>query len=808
MITLQNINKYYYTDTSVTQALRKINLEFHIGEFVAITGESGSGKSTLLNIISGMDTFDDGELYFDGEPTFQFDAADWEEFRRDRIGFVFQDYKLIGSYSVLENVVSALLIMGVPEEEAKKKAAHYLGRVGLEGMEDKRTSELSSGQKQRLSIARALAKETTIIVADEPTGNLDSETGKQIIELLKEVSENKLVLMVTHNYSQAEPYVTRKVQMHDGEVIADIPVNAADAPEKVAADVAGNDTADAPENATADVAEKVATDVKKEKDAKKQKDATAEKRYQNKIARIFAGMNTRTQRGKAALFRIFFLFTAVMSFVLIGQLYKNADDTSTKDYRDSIYYQKNDSRLSVRRKDGKALTKKDIQKMQSVRNVVQVDQYDCANDINYYIEEGKDYTLTTGSPADTEMYFEMDMGEEMEGAKSSLHSEKTFEAKNKNKFMRSITCIDKTDLAKGRMPESIYEIVLYADDDSVLGKEKEIYFTAENIMGSYADYHHKFKVVGLLKKETTQVYFHGDMCHMLSTPAEGDDVRLDYFYVEIPYKQYMGCDRFYVVIGDGLEGNEARASRNYLVPMMSGDLEGMTVENALPGENQFTFLLNTQRKGYPDELEKLSKVPVKLDVSGDEFNDQAGMYLEVSKEFYEKYFSRKSTQASVYIKNYTKTDRVIRKLQKLGYTAVSTYRISSVEYNPEKVMDRLVFIGIAIGILLALIIVEILILRSLMKIKIKDYYVLQSMGMKFTMMKKVSFYEMARYCIEVMLITVVIMLLLNTTGIAMLNQMMIYYGICAYATFFLYNFGLACVTVWSFNRLLKGRMAA
>ena len=187
MIVLQNISKYYYTDTSVTQALRKVNLTFRVGEFVAITGESGSGKSTLINVISGMDTFDDGEMYYNGEPTFAYDAADWEKFRREKIGFVFQNYSLIGHYTALQNITSTLLIMGKAGDSAEEKAKQYLKKVGLQGLEDQLASELSSGQKQRLSIARALAKETEIIVADEPTGNLDSETGKQIVELLKEV---------------------------------------------------------------------------------------------------------------------------------------------------------------------------------------------------------------------------------------------------------------------------------------------------------------------------------------------------------------------------------------------------------------------------------------------------------------------------------------------------------------------------------------------------------------------------------------------------------------------------------------------
>ena len=216
-IQLCDIGKIYASEGSVAVGIRSVNLSFDKGEFVAITGQSGSGKSTLLNVISGMDTYEEGEMYVEGEPTSHFVQQDYEEYRKEYISFIFQDYNIIESFTVLQNVELALMHIDNPAQR-REKALELLTRVGMEKHLRHRGSQLSGGQKQRTVIARALAKDSPVILADEPTGNLDSKTSHEILELLHEASRDKLVIVVTHNFEDVEPYATRHIRIFDGSV--------------------------------------------------------------------------------------------------------------------------------------------------------------------------------------------------------------------------------------------------------------------------------------------------------------------------------------------------------------------------------------------------------------------------------------------------------------------------------------------------------------------------------------------------------------------------------------------------------------
>lgn len=221
MLQLQHISKVYHTGNQEFHALKDISIRFRENEFVSILGQSGSGKTTLLNIIGGLDQYTSGDLLIQGKSTKQFKDRDWDSYRNHTIGFIFQSYNLIGHQTALSNVEIAMTLSGVSKAERKKRAIEVLERVGLKDHLYKKPSQMSGGQMQRIAIARALVNDPKVILADEPTGALDSETSVQIMDLLKDIAKERLVIMVTHNPELAQKYSTRIIQVLDGNILSD-----------------------------------------------------------------------------------------------------------------------------------------------------------------------------------------------------------------------------------------------------------------------------------------------------------------------------------------------------------------------------------------------------------------------------------------------------------------------------------------------------------------------------------------------------------------------------------------------------------
>lgn len=338
LLTLKDVGKIYVSEGNVAVGIRGVNLSFERGEFVAVTGQSGSGKSTLLNVISGMDSYEEGEMYVEGAPTSHYMQSDWEKYREKYISFIFQDYNIIESFTVLENVELALMHIE-DRKERRRRALELLGRVGLSSHVKQKGSKLSGGQKQRTVIARALAKDSPIILADEPTGNLDSATSEEIIELLREVSRDKLLIVVTHNFEQVEAYATRHVRIFDGAVEAD---HVLSQPAEIA------DTC--PEAVS-------------EKPKKRRRD------IRNGIT---LGTSVFTSRPKLSIFLSLLLVVGTLGIFFVTALYGDAANMFDKSYM----FEHIDGRVVLTKQNGEVLTDSEIEEISEKYGAVDYLKYD------------------------------------------------------------------------------------------------------------------------------------------------------------------------------------------------------------------------------------------------------------------------------------------------------------------------------------------------------------------------------------------------------------------------------------------------
>lgn len=355
LLTLQGIGKIYVSEGSVAVGIRGVDLSFDKGEFVAVTGQSGSGKSTLLNVISGMDSYEEGEMYVEGQPTSHYLQPDWEEYRKQYISFIFQDYNIIESFTVLQNVELALMHID-DKAERRRRALELIDRVGLSRFVRQKGSKLSGGQKQRTVIARALAKDSPIILADEPTGNLDSETSREIIQLLREVSRDKLLIIVTHNYEQVEEYATRHIRVFDGAIESDHTITAPKPAEE----------AFIPEKNT----EKYRTEAGR-----------------NLANGITLGKTIFKATPKLSVFMCFLLLIGTLGLFLVSSLFGDASELYEKHYM----FTRIDGRLIVTEQNGSPITEEEIAELSRLTGADGILHYDIMLDENWrqrlYIQE-------------------------------------------------------------------------------------------------------------------------------------------------------------------------------------------------------------------------------------------------------------------------------------------------------------------------------------------------------------------------------------------------------------------------------------
>lgn len=755
MIELKDVTKYYSSDTSVAMALRNINLEFHKGEFVVITGKSGSGKSTLLNVISGMDTYEEGEMYFNGMETSYYDKKDWEDYRRENISFIYQSYNLIDSYTALENVETVMRIENGKESrrERKKRALEILDQVGLKKRARHKAVHLSSGQKQRLGIARALAKDTDIIIADEPTGNLDVENGVAVMKMLYELSRDKLVIVVTHNFEQVQDFATRKIRLFDGEVAEDILLN----PQQERKEETGQKT-------------------------------TEKKKTEKKHGEWFQAVGFVHKNRMAQPHRSIFLFLLLLVItsslmIMYGYLLANMDDSVTRDTRQGAFNNTQKERLVVRKPDGSTFSDSDIEVLQKNAHVKYVSRYDFAGEISCLYKSGEDYKI------------------EYKKSETSDRKSLTVDALDYSEFTEEAAGLDESSI-EGKLPENMYEAVITSKDSSLIGTQMDIYFKSKK-WSDATWLGGTFTITGIVKEDGNNPYFSGEFLKSMNINYGDSRTELHYDITRITtysgeeensYEQTMSKKGKVIFIqGEGLTGNQIRLSESILMNIrtdgvVSGD---QTIRESL---NKDAVLKYSDGTGEDTEYS--------LEIVEGSHSGSASV-VETSHEFLEQlYGSTEITQVSVYMNDYAYTDRVIKEINQSGYQAVSPYRISAGDYNTELVQERLTALGLSAAVLIAVFFLSIMVLYAIMKLKTKDFKILKSLGLKQSVINRMNLYELATAGLAAVLVLILAGVTADRMNVRVISDIIRYYTARDYVLAMVAVLILAIITAAWFNRYL------
>lgn len=462
ILSLQDLSKYYTSAQSVVVGLDKLSLSFSRGEFVAITGESGSGKSSLAHVLGGILPYEGGEMLFHGKPTSHYDSADWERWRRSCVSFISQSYGILPGSSVLGNVVSALRLAGMPRREARAEAESILRRVELWEYRSRRAAKLSSGQKQRLSIARALAKPAPILIADEPTGNLDGENSARVIELLAEAARERLVILISHEFSECAHAVSRHIVLRDGRVVMDSHLREAPAPGAL---------------------------------------PRISQPSRKGLGAHIAALQLGSRPVWSAVMLLLFTLTAFGLFAFAGTFIANLDDTFTRKYDDSAFKNGDERRIVVTRADGGDMTASDEAALLSIDHVEALESYSYVRDVScaYRLDYdySRDYFVTGGG---TTSEYSTDYNVQL--------------VKDKMSFMQTVPSLSggREFLTEGRLPENVYEVV--SADPTLLGRTIDVFIQDQKnwAIGDYVLL--PVTVVGLTDYGSG-LYFHDDLGNML-----------------------------------------------------------------------------------------------------------------------------------------------------------------------------------------------------------------------------------------------------------------------------------------------------
>ena len=668
LLTLQDISKYYTSGQSVVMGLNRVNLTFRAGEFVAITGESGSGKSTLAKIVAGILPYESGELLIAGTPTSHYDSSDWERYRRDSISFISQSYDILPGCSVERNVISALRLTGMNKSDAAVRAREILQEVELWEMRGRRAAKLSSGQKQRLSIARALAKPAPILIADEPTGNLDGENSAKVVELLAAAAKDRLVIIITHEFGEVADHATRHITMQDSVVSADIALRERTQTEN---------------NAPAPVRKRAAP---------------------KGLSLYTAFLQVSSRPVWSSIMLAFFALTAFAVFAFLGTFIVNLDDTNTRIYDNSAFRNGDKERIVVIRSDGEKLTGEDIERLLTVSHVESMEPYGLVSDVNYFYREGVDYFLHYNA-----------VGGGMLTDATYVDATPTFESFGL--FVQTIPALPggREFLTGGRLPENMFEVV--AGNEALLGETITVYIQDNKNWGKTAYLGLEMTVVGTTDCGS-HLYFHEQLGRSITTQLLNSYVFI-LPNMEDPDSNEMRCSE------------ATTRTLNHYVEQFAEQYEDGLRQVSFTGRGSLDKWISCLTiEGFHVCFSGMDTDELILEL-GDAHSYKLHNAIVVSVNTYEQLVERDyGGQMCLYVDNYAYTDEVLEELHALGYGALSPYRLSSNKINETRAAERMQTLKICLLALVAVVLLQIVVLRAMFSMEMEEYRLLANLGLR------------------------------------------------------------------------------
>lgn len=676
LLTLENVSKYYVSGRNVAAGLQEVSLSFHRGEFVAVTGESGSGKSTLGKILAGILPYESGELYIGAGTTSHYDTEDWERYRREQVSFISQDYGILPGATVFEHVRSALRLSGVPQEQWEAQAREILETVELWELRKRRGGKLSSGQKQRLAIARALAKPSPILVADEPTGNLDPENSRKVLELLARAARERLVILITHEFPEAEPYVTRHISLQDGRVSADASLRPRPEPEPLC-------------------------------------HSRAQARG---IGRYVAALQMKSRPVWSVTVLLSFLLSAFAVFVFLGTFLGALDDTDTRIYNPGAFLNGDRCRIIAVRKDGAVMEQTDYRKILQLEHVERLEPYGYVRDMYCAYREGQDYA---------KHYTLHNVGTQLDPVYVQSES---VEILRSDSFAQTIPMMGEgaAFLTAGVLPERMDQVVAVGGPE-LIGQTLTVYLQDARRWSSSHWIRVDVTVVGVTD-QGKGLYLHPEAGQMLTYIYQGAmNPLMPWYpevYSEIVYEDQRDCNlnaRFQVdcvpaagAVLRPLAEEECLISQEEYIMRT----EGLYTEQSLFDYLYSSGIWYSQSETFGIMGLHGSNMPNLLALSPESFH----RIMEQEK-------AGRSDQVSLTITDFAYTERVIEGLEAAGYHAMSPYVMGSVEVDADLAAKREQTLKFSLGALAAVLLLQVLLMRSLFSVQNGAYGILSNLGL-------------------------------------------------------------------------------